>query len=195
MGACPLFAPQNSVFAGCCLQVTGPLAATTEFNEPPGPVPPADASEQDLAALQAQSWSAASLSVAGIKVQGIKGRVQGYSSCSFRVEFTPRVAGEQAQRRQGCAAPACACSMHTRIPALGGACIDFTNRRAAGACATPVNLSPCRCTAAGPVEVPVLVSFSAPGFKGLTIPPIALTLTATGRDLPVSTLTPVVDFR
>jgi hypothetical protein len=80
----------------CPLQVTGPLAATTEFDEPPGPVPPADASEEDLAALQAQSWAAASLSVAGIRVQGIKGRVVGYSSCSFRVEFTPRVAGERA---------------------------------------------------------------------------------------------------
>lgn len=118
-GGCPLFATQNTVFAGCRLQVTGPLAATTEFDEPPGPAPPADASEQDLAALQAQSWSAASLSVAGIKVQGIKGRVQGYSSCSFRVEFTPRVAGEphlEAQRRQGCKAAAC----RTRTPALGG---------------------------------------------------------------------------
>jgi hypothetical protein len=48
---------------------------------------------------------------------------------------------------------------------------------------------------AGPVEVPVLVSFSAPDSKGLTIPPIALTLTATGKELPVSTLTPLVDFK
>jgi hypothetical protein len=45
------------------------------------------------------------------------------------------------------------------------------------------------------VEVPVLVSFTAPDNKTLAIPPIALTLTATGRDLPVSTLTPVVDFK
>lgn len=65
---------------------------------------------------------------------------------------------------------------------------------AAGACATPVTLLPCG-TVAGPVEVPVLVSFTVPDFRGLTIPPIALTLTATGRDLPVSTLMPVVDFR
>lgn len=100
--------------------MTGPIAATTDFDEPPGPVPPADASEPELAALQAQSWSAARLSVAGIKVQGIKGRVQGYSSCSFRVAFMPRVVGEHARRRQGWAADACACSMHTRIRALGG---------------------------------------------------------------------------
>lgn len=75
-------------------QVTGPLASTTEYEELPGPVPPADASEEDLAALQAQTWSAASLSVAGIRVQGVKGQVGGYSSSSFVVEFTPRVAGE-----------------------------------------------------------------------------------------------------
>lgn len=56
-------------------------------------MPPADASEADLAELQAQAWAAASLSVAGIRVQGIKGRVEGYGVCSFRVEFTPRVAG------------------------------------------------------------------------------------------------------
>lgn len=48
---------------------------------------------------------------------------------------------------------------------------------------------------AGGVEVPVLVSFSAPDSKGLVIPPIPLTLTATGKELPVSTLTPVVDFK
>jgi hypothetical protein len=76
------------------VQVTGPLAGTTEYEEPPGPVPPADAREEDLAALQAQTWASASLSVAGIRVQGFKGKVPGYNSCSFRVEFTPRVAGE-----------------------------------------------------------------------------------------------------
>lgn len=41
----------------------------------------------------------------------------------------------------------------------------------------------------------MLVSFTAPDNKALAIPPIALTLTATGKDLPVSTLTPVVDFK
>lgn len=50
-------------------------------------------------------------------------------------------------------------------------------------------------TCAGPVEVPVLVSFTAPDNSSLAIPPIALTLTATGKELPVSCLTPVVDFR
>jgi hypothetical protein len=82
--------------------VTGPLAATTEYEEPAGAVPPADASEADLAELQAQAWAAASLSVAGVRVQGMKGRVQGYGSCSFRVEFTPRVPGERA----------CGCVVH-----------------------------------------------------------------------------------
>lgn len=48
---------------------------------------------------------------------------------------------------------------------------------------------------AGPVEVPVVVSFTAPDHKGLEIQPIHLTLKATGNDLPVCTLTPVVDFR
>lgn len=76
------------------MQVTGPLAGTTEYEEPPGPVPPADASKEDLAALQAQTWSSASLSVAGIRVQGFRGKVPGYSSCSFKVEFTPRIAGK-----------------------------------------------------------------------------------------------------
>lgn len=41
----------------------------------------------------------------------------------------------------------------------------------------------------------MLLSFSAPDNKGLAIPPIALTLTATGKELPVSTLTPLVDFK
>jgi hypothetical protein len=53
----------------------------------------------------------------------------------------------------------------------------------------------CVLVSAGPVEVPVLVSFTAPDNKTLAVPAIALTLTATGKDLPVSTLTPVVDFK
>lgn len=77
------------------MQVIGPLASTTEYEEPAGPVPPADAREEDLAALQAQTWATASLSVAGMRVHGFKGMVPGYScSCSFSVEFTPRVAGK-----------------------------------------------------------------------------------------------------
>jgi len=51
------------------------------------------------------------------------------------------------------------------------------------------------CVPAGAVEVPVVVSFTAPDSKGLSIVPIQLTLHATGKELPVSTLTPVVDFR
>lgn len=74
----------------------GPLAATTEYDEPPGPPAPADASEADLAALQEKAWASANLAVAGIRVQGIKGRVPGYGSCSFRVEFTPKVPGKSA---------------------------------------------------------------------------------------------------
>lgn len=77
-------------------QVVGPLAATTEYNEPPGPPAPADASEEDLAVLQAKTWATASLAVAGIRVLGTKGRVQGYGSCSFRVEFSPKVTGQRA---------------------------------------------------------------------------------------------------
>lgn len=84
---------QHKCFIGGPAQVTGPLAATAEYTDPPGPVPPADASEADLEALQAQAWAAASLSVAGVTVRGVKGQVQGYSCCSFRVEFTPQVAG------------------------------------------------------------------------------------------------------
>lgn len=41
----------------------------------------------------------------------------------------------------------------------------------------------------------MLVSFTAPDSKGLNIPPIQLTLQATGKKLPVSTLTPIVDFK
>jgi len=84
---------------GMCLQTpqaVGPLAATTEYDEPPGPPAPADASEADLAALQEKAWASASLAVAGIRVQGIKGRVPRYGSCSFRVEFTPKVPGKSA---------------------------------------------------------------------------------------------------
>jgi hypothetical protein len=47
----------------------------------------------------------------------------------------------------------------------------------------------------GPVQVPVQVSFAAPDAKGVAVPPIQLTLQATGRELPVSALTPLVDFK
>lgn len=48
---------------------------------------------------------------------------------------------------------------------------------------------------AGQVSVPLLVSFAAPEREGLAVPPVELTLKATGRELPVTTLTPVVDFK
>lgn len=41
----------------------------------------------------------------------------------------------------------------------------------------------------------MLVSFTAPDNSSLAIPSIALTLTATGKELLVSCLTPVVDFK
>ena len=47
----------------------------------------------------------------------------------------------------------------------------------------------------GVVEVPVQVRFSVPGRRSLQLAPIFLMLTAVGRDLPVSTTTPVVDFK
>lgn len=75
------------------LQVTGPLASTTEYEEPDPPLPPPNATAADMAALHAKVWAETSLAVAGFKVQGIKGQVQGYGSCTFSVEFTPRVAG------------------------------------------------------------------------------------------------------
>lgn len=81
-------------FALPAYQVLGPLAATAEYDEAPEPPPPADASEADMAHLQAETWAAASLSVAGVQVHGVKGRVPGYGSCSFEVSFRPKVAGE-----------------------------------------------------------------------------------------------------
>jgi hypothetical protein len=48
---------------------------------------------------------------------------------------------------------------------------------------------------AGDVEVPLLVRFAAPENRALVLDPVRLSLTATGRDLPVSTLTPLVDFK
>lgn len=41
----------------------------------------------------------------------------------------------------------------------------------------------------------MLVSFTAPDARHLEVPPVQLVLQATGRELPVSTLTPLVDFR
>lgn len=48
---------------------------------------------------------------------------------------------------------------------------------------------------AGDVEVPLLVRFAAPENRALQLQPVQLSLTATGRELPVSTLTPLVDFK
>lgn len=48
---------------------------------------------------------------------------------------------------------------------------------------------------AGDIVVPLLVRFVAPENKAMALQPVQLTLTATGRDLPVSTLTPLVDFK
>jgi len=48
---------------------------------------------------------------------------------------------------------------------------------------------------AGDIEVPLLVHFVAPDNKALAIPPIALILSATGKEVPVSTLTPLIDFK
>jgi hypothetical protein len=74
-------------------QVTGALATTTEYEESDPPMPPPNATPDDMAALEAQACAATSLCVAGFKVQGIKGTVKGYSSITLPVEFTPRVAG------------------------------------------------------------------------------------------------------
>jgi hypothetical protein len=76
-----------------CLQVTGALAATTEYEEPDPPMPPPDVTPEDMAALEVKACAATSLSVAGFRVGGIKGTVKGYSSLTLPVEFTPRVAG------------------------------------------------------------------------------------------------------
>lgn len=85
----------------CVLKVLGPLAATTDYDEPAGSAAPADADEAELAALQVKTWAAASLAVAGFRIQGIKGRVGGYGSCSFKVSFTPQVSGRCQFRGHG----------------------------------------------------------------------------------------------
>ncbi|WIA22675.1 hypothetical protein OEZ85_001086 [Tetradesmus obliquus] len=121
------------------VKVTGALAATSEYEEPDPPMPPPNATAEDMAELQAKACAATSLAVAGLRVQGIKGTVKGYSSIALPVEFTPRVAGD--------------------------------------------------------VEVPLLVRFAAPENRSLQLQPVQLSLTATGRELPVSTLTPLVDFK
>jgi hypothetical protein len=48
---------------------------------------------------------------------------------------------------------------------------------------------------AGDIEVPLLVHFVAPVNKALAIPPIALIISATGKEVPVSALTPLIDFK
>ncbi len=48
---------------------------------------------------------------------------------------------------------------------------------------------------AGEVRVPLKVSFTVPERPALVVPPVALELQATGRELPVSVLTPTLDLR
>lgn len=75
------------------IRAIGPLAAAADVVEAaPAPVP-ADASEQDAAALQDAAWAGCSVSVGGLRIVGSRGRVRGYSSHSFSVEFTPTVRG------------------------------------------------------------------------------------------------------
>jgi hypothetical protein len=76
-----------------CVQVAAALAATTEYDEPDPPMPPPNATPEDMAALEAKACAVTSLLVAGFRVHGIKGTVKGYSSIVLPVEFTPRVAG------------------------------------------------------------------------------------------------------
>eukprot|EP00775_Hariotina_reticulata_P005135 gene5135-5375_t len=130
---------RRKLCAAARVQVTGPLATTTDYEEPQPPVPPANASPGDTLELDAQVCAATSLSVAGFKVLGIRGRVKGHGNITLTVTFTPSTAGD--------------------------------------------------------IQVPLLVHFAAPENKALAISPIVLTLTATGRELPVSTLTPLVDFK
>eukprot|EP00879_Flechtneria_rotunda_P024114 GHRR01025558.1.p1 GENE.GHRR01025558.1~~GHRR01025558.1.p1 ORF type:complete len:485 (+),score=178.00 GHRR01025558.1:669-2123(+) len=61
-----------------------------------------------------------------------------------------------------------------------------------GSCTIEVSFTP---RVPGVVEVPLVVSYTAPENKALSIPQANLTLQATGKDLPVSTTTPLVDFR
>jgi hypothetical protein len=90
----------TNLLSTLCMQVAGALAATTEYDEPDPPMPPPNATPEDMAALEAKASAATSLSVAGFRVQGIKGTVKGYSSITLPVEFTPRVAGKLARLMQ-----------------------------------------------------------------------------------------------
>jgi hypothetical protein len=53
----------------------------------------------------------------------------------------------------------------------------------------------CHFCHAGDEEVPLQVRFAAPENRALLLQPVQFSLTATGRDLPVSTLTPLVNFK
>jgi hypothetical protein len=78
----------------CLLQVTGPLAETTVYEEPAAAAAAAGGNGGEELGTAGSLGGGVTLAVAGFGVTGCKGRVGGYSQAQFTVNFAPLVPGE-----------------------------------------------------------------------------------------------------